>query len=237
LLAVCLFLFGIILRRIDFRIADSLLAESWGALALWFPVGASMLQPIGSLVEISSSAMGAAIIGAIVKRLLSRPRRSPLAARRTPQHPHRTSQTPGSVNRWPRYFLKPCQRALTSRPDKRAVSVASRAPGFISLDVPPERKDGRKRHACVRAETTPDAKRTGTSRMATTRSSSVRRYRPASARPSKIVGVRRRPSAAPPPAQLAAYAALNFSAYSPRSSANQVGSTGRHHMLSIDLPG
>jgi hypothetical protein len=74
-LAAGFFLFGVVLRRIDFRVARGLLTDSWGDLAFWFPIGASLLQPIGSLVEISSSAAGAAIIGAVVKRFINGPRR------------------------------------------------------------------------------------------------------------------------------------------------------------------
>jgi hypothetical protein len=75
-LAVGFFLFGVILRRIDFYVSNNLMTGAWGGVAFWFPVGASMLQPIGSLVEISSSAAAAAIIGLIIRAYIDRHNRT-----------------------------------------------------------------------------------------------------------------------------------------------------------------
>jgi hypothetical protein len=70
--AVGFFLLGMLIRFLDIRIAERLQAASWPQFALWFGVGAATLQPIGQLLEITSSMAGAALLGILLARLFER---------------------------------------------------------------------------------------------------------------------------------------------------------------------
>jgi hypothetical protein len=62
-------LFGMLVRFLDMRIAEHLQTASWPQFALWFGAGAATLQPIGQLLEITSSMAGAALLGILLARL------------------------------------------------------------------------------------------------------------------------------------------------------------------------
>ena len=53
-------LLGMLIRFLDMRIAERLQTANWPQFALWFGVGPATLQPIGQLLEITSSMAGAA---------------------------------------------------------------------------------------------------------------------------------------------------------------------------------
>jgi hypothetical protein len=65
------FLFGMLVRFLDMRIADRLQAANWPQFALWFGAGSATLQPIGQLLEITSSMAGAALLGILLARLFA----------------------------------------------------------------------------------------------------------------------------------------------------------------------
>lgn len=67
--AVGFFLLGMLIRFLDMRIAERVQTASWPQFALWFGVGAATLQPIGQLLEITSSMAGAALLGILLARL------------------------------------------------------------------------------------------------------------------------------------------------------------------------
>jgi hypothetical protein len=50
-------------------IAERLQTASWPQFALWFAAGTSTLQPIGQLLEITSSMAGAVVLGLLLARL------------------------------------------------------------------------------------------------------------------------------------------------------------------------
>jgi hypothetical protein len=61
-------LLGMLVRLLDLQIAERLQAGNWPQFALWFGVGAATLQPIGQLLEITSSMAGAALLGLLLAR-------------------------------------------------------------------------------------------------------------------------------------------------------------------------
>jgi hypothetical protein len=65
-------LLGMVVRFLDMRAAERLQTASWPRFALWFGVGAATLQPIGQLLEITSSMAGAAVIGLLLARYAER---------------------------------------------------------------------------------------------------------------------------------------------------------------------
>lgn len=67
--AVGFFCVGFGLRAIDLRVSDSILNQQWSLAGLWFAVGLSAIQPIGQLVEVTSSMAAAAVFGAMALRL------------------------------------------------------------------------------------------------------------------------------------------------------------------------
>lgn len=67
--AVGFFLLGMLIRFLDMRIAERLQTATWPQFGLWFGAGAATLQPIGQLLEITSSMAGAALLGLLLGRL------------------------------------------------------------------------------------------------------------------------------------------------------------------------
>ena len=61
-------IFGFVLRYIDLRLSMSIQYRMWDDVGMWFAVGASMLQPIGQLVEISAAMGAAALVGMLINR-------------------------------------------------------------------------------------------------------------------------------------------------------------------------
>jgi hypothetical protein len=62
-------LLGYAIRYVDMRAAIYLLDANWPRFVMWFIMGGAALQPIGQLLEITSSVAAAAVLGIALKPL------------------------------------------------------------------------------------------------------------------------------------------------------------------------
>jgi hypothetical protein len=67
--AIGFLLLGFAIRYVDMRAAIYLLDANWPRFVLWFVMGGATLQPIGQLLEITSSVAAAAVLGMALKPL------------------------------------------------------------------------------------------------------------------------------------------------------------------------
>jgi len=67
--AVGFFLFGFGLRFVDLLVSISIRDQEWSKAGLWFAVGLSAIQPIGQLVEVTTSMAAAAVFGIMAHKL------------------------------------------------------------------------------------------------------------------------------------------------------------------------
>jgi hypothetical protein len=65
-------IFGMVARAIDYRLAAAIKARDWSKVAVLFPTALALIQPLGSLVEITTSAAGAGVLGLAIGWLLKR---------------------------------------------------------------------------------------------------------------------------------------------------------------------
>ena len=67
-------LFGTVLGAVDLVAAHALDGRDWQRFGLWFLVGSAFTQLTGSLFEISTSVVGAIVVGRVTNSLLKKRR-------------------------------------------------------------------------------------------------------------------------------------------------------------------
>lgn len=66
-------LFGMMIRSIDLKVATGLVSADWPKTVTWFLVGCSALQPIGQLLEVTSSMAAAAVLATALRSVYVKP--------------------------------------------------------------------------------------------------------------------------------------------------------------------
>jgi hypothetical protein len=95
--AIGFFILGLGLRFIDLRVSRSIRDHEWGYAGFWFAIGLAAIQPIGQLVEVSSSIAAAAVFGLVALKFSQEPaRRQSTMPVSVPARPRSSPPVPGS---------------------------------------------------------------------------------------------------------------------------------------------
>ena len=73
--AIGFFILGVVIRYVDFRLANGIQRHIWSVVGMWFAIGVALGQPLGQLVEVTGSVAAAALVGYCAQRYTERNRR------------------------------------------------------------------------------------------------------------------------------------------------------------------